>query len=121
MISDTFWKTVSFTVIGLALWQSNAVACADGVSCAVIRETSDGFVALRSNSSSNSQLLLKLIPYEIIVVVTSDCDVNEKWTQVASVPRIDGDWDDPVRKTSTGGWVRSSLLAFSNCPQGLTQ
>jgi hypothetical protein len=93
-----------------------ASACADGLSCAVITQTSDGFVALRKAQFANSQLVTRLKPYEIIVVSTSECDIDNKWTHVESVPRLDGNWNGNY-ENRVSGWVRTSLIVFGMCPR----
>lgn len=92
-----------------------ALACADGYHCAVVRETSDGFTALRAAPTASSSLLQKLRPYEIVVISVDSCDPSPAWTPVASVPRFDGYFDE-TRSGLTAGFVKSSLLVYTDCP-----
>ena len=88
---------------------TQALSCADGSSCAVVRSTPDGFVAVRARPSASSKLLYKLKPYQIVVIATSDCAPNrdiDPWTEVECVPEGDGDCDPEVSKKKTiSGWV----------------
>jgi hypothetical protein len=75
---------------------TQALSCADGLSCAVVRSTSDGFVALRARPSASSKLIYKLKPYQIVVISVSDCAPNryiDPWTQVECVPEAQGECD----------------------------
>src|SRR5262249_54321475 len=68
---------------------TQALSCADGLACAVVRSTPDGFVALRARPSVSSKLIHKLKPYQIVVISVSDCAPNrdiDPWTQVECVP-----------------------------------
>src|SRR4029450_5237832 len=73
-----------------------ALSCADGSFCAVVRSTRDGFVALRDRPKASSKLIYNLKPYQIVVIFSSDCAPNrdtDPWTQVDCVPEGDGDCD----------------------------
>lgn len=102
---------------------TQALSCADGSSCAVVRSTPDGFVAVRARPSASSKLLYKLKPYQIVVIAISDCAPNrdiDPWTQVECVPEGDGDCDPGVSKKNTiSGWVNSKLLARAHCPKDM--
>jgi hypothetical protein len=93
---------------------TQALSCADGLSCAVVRSTPGGFVALRDRPKASSKLIYKLKPYQIVVVVSSDCAPNrdtDPWTQVECVPEYQGDCDfssDQPSKNKISGWVRGS-------------
>jgi hypothetical protein len=109
---------------------TQALSCADGLSCAVVRSTPDGFVALRDRPKASSTLIYKLKPYQIVVIVISDCAPNrdiDPWTQVECAPEVQGDCDfssvsstdQPSKKKKTiSGWVNSKLLARAHCPKG---
>ena len=101
-----------------------ALSCADGLSCAVVRSTPDGFIALRARPNASSKLIYKLKPYRIVVIATSDCSPNrdiDPWTAVECVPEADGDCDfssdQPSEKKK--GWVNSKLLARAHCPKNM--
>lgn len=113
--------TVCVSLLGLAMFSSSASACKNNYICAVVKDENYASVILRESQSTESKLLQRLRPYEILVVVKSDCEEESNWTKVASVPRLDGDWDNPLHIKKTTGWVRSSLLAIRNCPQGLAE
>jgi hypothetical protein len=104
---------------------TQALSCADGLSCAVVRSTPDGFVALRVRPSASSKLIYKLKPYRIVVIATSDCSPNrdiDPWTAVECVPEADGDCDfssDQPSKKKISGWVSSKLLARAHCPKDM--
>lgn len=116
-------KFQSMVVIVLAyallpLGTSSVTACADGLACAVVRETRDGFAALRDRASKNGTLRAKLKPYEIVVVFRSDCRPNraeDPWTEVECVPRLDGDCKT-LQGRGTSGWVSTSLIEEAWCP-----
>src|SRR5262245_39413066 len=101
---------------------ADAYACADGVGCAVIKETQDGFVALRSKPTASSRLLRRLCPYEIVIVSFDSRNPNPTWAYVVSVPSIDGGWEgwDNDKKVTTG-YVFSKLISYANCPAELEQ
>jgi hypothetical protein len=112
--------TLMFAMIIFLFDATPALTCADGVSCAVVRSTPDGFVALRARPSATSRLIYKLKPYQIVVVSISDCAPNREidpWTQVECVPEMDGDCDS--QKKSISGWVNSKLLARAHCPKDM--
>jgi hypothetical protein len=99
---------------------TQALSCADGLSCAVVRSTPDGFVALRDRPNASSKLIYKLKPYQIVVIATSDCAPNrdiDPWTQVECVPEVQGDCDS--KKETISGWVNSKLLARAHCPKDM--
>lgn len=69
------------------------LACADANFCAVVRNTTDGFVALRNSPSAESTAAMRLPPYDIVLIFYSDCHPNritDPWSQVVCVPRVDG-------------------------------
>jgi hypothetical protein len=121
MNSRQLMFTACAVPLGFAMFSSSASACKNDYICAVVKDENHTSVVLRESQSTESKLLQRLRPYEILVVVKSDCEEESNWTKVASVPRIDGDWDDPLSIRKTTGWVRSSLLAIRNCPQGLSE
>src|SRR5262249_40365300 len=99
---------------------TQALSCADGLACAVVRSTPDGFVALRARPSISSKLIHKLKPYQIVVISVSDCAPNrdiDPWTQVECVPDAQGDCD--AEKKTISGWVYSKLLARAHCPKDM--
>jgi hypothetical protein len=99
---------------------TQALSCADGLFCAVVRSTRDGFVALRDRPGASSRLIYKLKPYQIVVIVSSDCTPNrdsDPWTEVECVPEVEGGCDSKMKTIS--GWVNSKLLAHAHCPKGM--
>jgi hypothetical protein len=99
---------------------TQALSCADGLACAVVRSTPAGFVALRARPSASSKLIHKLKPYQIVVISVSDCAPNrdiDPWTQVECVPEAQGDCDS--EKKTISGWVNSKLLARAHCPKDM--
>lgn len=112
--------TLTIMILAVPLPVTEAIACADGVMCAVVRETNDGFVALRSKPEVKSAQIEKLKPYDILVIYKDSCDPTPQWTFVESVPRLDGVWE--LNKTSaTKGYVRSYLIKEAECPTNLDQ
>lgn len=100
-----------------------ANACADGYSCAVVRETSDGSVNIRVRPNSSSQIRQTLKPYEIVVISISDCAPNrdtDPWTEIVCVPRTAAGCD--LKNTERAlGWVNSRLLSRAYCPTDLNR
>jgi hypothetical protein len=107
-------------IIAVTSCSTRSFACADGVACAVVKETDDNFVALRTKPDAGSDLYVKLRPYEIIIIYVNSCDPEPKWTFVESVPRVDGAWEYP-KMPATMGYVRSSLIEYATCPTDLDQ
>src|SRR5262249_33654224 len=98
---------------------TGALACADGFACAVIKQTQDGFVALRSESLATSTEVGRLNPYEIVVIFVGTCRPNDPWTRVECIPRIDGFCNEKSKhetKRYTTGWVNTKLLVPAQCP-----
>jgi hypothetical protein len=111
---------IALAYLLLPLSTTSAAACADGLACAVVRETQDGFAALRDRASKNGTLRAKLKPYEIVVVFRSDCRPNraeDPWTEVVCVPRLDRDCENS--EAGTKGWVSTSLIEETWCPVDL--
>ena len=101
-------------VILITSFSSLAYPCADGFGCAVVKRTSDGFVALRRETSASSPIVTKLKPYEILIIEVSDCDKGS-WVLVESVPRLDGFWRISNPK-GTRGWINRRLVEQPVCP-----
>ena len=115
----SFWRRWSSKItvcllILMAASSSVAYACADGYGCAVVRKTSDDFVALRREASASSSTVTKLKPYEILIVEVSDCDKGS-WVSVESVPRLDGLWGN-TNSHVTRGWIGRRLIEEAVCP-----
>jgi hypothetical protein len=100
----------------LVLSIKEAVSCADGLTCAVVKETPDGFVALRSKPNANARTVSKLQPYDILVVEESDCELPN-WTRVFCVSRLDGECS--IDKSYTTGWVHKKLIRTTACPKDM--
>jgi hypothetical protein len=101
---------------------TQALSCADGLFCAVVKSTPDGFVALRDRPKASSKLIYKLKPYQIVVIFSSECAPNrdtDPWTQVECVPEGEGDCDPLSKKKIISGWVNSKLLARAHCPRDM--
>lgn len=86
--------------------------------CGVVKETSDGFVALRQGPGVRHQLIVRLQPLEIVLLDTGQCrdafcSNDGSWLFVVEVPRLDA----PSRTTFTQGWVRSTLVRPTTCPE----
>jgi len=106
--------------LAAVIFTEKVLACADGLSCAVVKQTDDGFVALRAEPRPTSQLLLKLQPYQILVIPVSTCAPNpatDPWILVECVPAQDGDCSLKGRKTT--GWVNSHPLVPAACPKDM--
>lgn len=114
------WLGMAVLLLGVAAGAEPGFACADGVACAVVRETADGFTALREKPNAASFMRQKLRPYDIVVVYVDSCDPNPAWTYVVSVPRLDGEYDMD-RKDLTTGYAKSTLLIDAACPVSLPQ
>lgn len=112
----TLVPAVFLAMIGSSVLPSVAIA-EDSYACAVVKNINSQPVALREAQSTESKLLLRLNSYEIILVALGEKSTGSAWTEVISVPRVDGYWDNPLRLKSTRGWARSSMLAVSKCPQ----
>ncbi|GEM_PF-3108623 len=95
---------------------SNAFACACGVTCAVVKQTSDGFVALRSEPNTNSKMIMRLKPYDIVAWEWCDCPGNrmeDPWREIVCVSRLN---DGQCDANSVHGWAYSKLLETAWCP-----
>ena len=108
---------MSIAAIVLAVTGTSAAGCADGLACAVVKETPDRFVALRSKPNASATTLAKLQPYEILVVEVSDCEMPY-WRQVFCVPRLDGDCY-LQKKSYTTGCVHKNLALLTACPKDM--
>lgn len=109
-------------LIAQVFFQSEASACADGVTCVVVKESADGFTALRSEPTPQSTMMGKLRPYEILVILSSDCRPHrsdDPWHEVMCVPRIDGDCEQA--KPQQKRWVKSALVAQATCPTDMNK
>ena len=115
-------KTLGLAFLALCFSAGIAHACADGLLCAVVKPAPDGFVALRADNTVRSRLVTRLAPFEILVVLYSDCRPNrmtDSWTKVECVPRLDGTCKQNSRTTT--GWVSSAYIVTAACPEDLNQ
>ena len=119
----TIFKALILAVTILATSVTVSLACACGLSCAVVKPTADGFVALREEPNASSKMILKLKPYDIVgVEFCGDCpefSETAPWYQIACVPRVDG-WCDSQNDKITVGWSFGKLLEVTSCPYGIT-
>ena len=103
------------------------LACADGLGCAVVRQTPDGFVAVRSKPNASSAMVGKLKPYQIVVVYLPGeggqagvCNPTPHWVYVECVPENDGGCEKHIQNKLGGlGYVNSKLLVEAACPTNL--
>jgi hypothetical protein len=95
---------------------SPAAASATESSCAVVKPTPDGFVALRRGPGANFPIVQRLRPYDSLWVDTGKCrqnlcDESRKWQFIESVPRLDQN-----EQSLTQGWIHSTYIQQIVCP-----
>lgn len=117
------WSTLLAQVILLhaLITASDALSCADGYACGVVRPTPDGFLALRIQPKTSSDQIVMLKPFEIVVFATSDCAPHrdtDLWREIACVPRIDGICGSANRRL-TRGWAAARYIETTPCPVDL--
>jgi hypothetical protein len=78
---------------------------ADATTYCYVRQTSDGFVALRAGPDPGSRLLARMRPGEEVLL---DAGRNGTWQQVYLMRRTGR--DDGYFGPSPGGWVHSGLI-----------
>lgn len=88
--------------------------------CAVVKETSDGFLNLRTGPGTKYPIVTRLLPSDLVWVDTGTCrtvnsvtlcDETGNWKFIEAVPRIDG--RDPT--SFTQGWVNSRFIQQVEC------
>ena|ERR1700730_8290612 len=110
-------RILVITAAALGMSINPAASCADGWACAVVKETPDHFVALRSEPSTNATIVTRLQPYEILVVEISTCELPY-WQRVDCVPRLDKECY-LQSKAYTRGWVHKRLISLTACPKDM--
>jgi hypothetical protein len=99
-----------FVAIGIGyLSVPQAQAFQNGEGCE-LKQTKDGFVALRKGPSAKSKLIYKLANYFRVFPTTR----NNTWVYVeAAIPEASG--VPPRLDWSGAGYVKSSLIDWSTC------
>jgi hypothetical protein len=87
--------------------------------CAVVKPTSDGFVALRAGPGTTFSTVERLRPFDFVWMDTASCrgelcDESGQWQFVEGVPRLDGPLGN--ERTFTQGWIRSRYVKPIVCP-----
>jgi hypothetical protein len=106
----------------LAVLASSANATVDF--CAVVRETPDGFLALREGPGTQFPVVHKLRRGDFLYADDASCERGvcanrNRWTHVLSVPRLDGPPNNPNKAhgSFTSGWVASRYIEWFVCPE----
>jgi hypothetical protein len=82
--------------------------------CLTVRNTPDGYLALRAGPGGKFKMKARLKPGELLVADTGMCrddlcDETRQWTFINSVPRLDG----RNAKRFTQGWVAAKFTKGS--------
>ena len=88
-----------------------AKAVADG--CAVVLQTHDGFLAVRSRPGIQHPIITRIFPGQIIVTNhVSDAPYAGQWWRIGAI--IDGIGQAP-RSVDGFGWIHSGFVTPVNC------
>jgi hypothetical protein len=88
--------------------------------CVIVRNTPDGFLALREGPGTQFRVKAKLQPGELLLADTGSCrddfcDETRQWIFIEHVPRLDGKLEKA--KHLTQGWVASKFTTEAlRCP-----
>jgi hypothetical protein len=87
--------------------------------CAIVKPTSDGYVALRAGPGTKFTILQRLQPFDFVWVDTGSCrgtlcDESGTWQFVEGVPRLDGALGN--ERKFTQGWIRAQYIKTIVCP-----
>lgn len=87
--------------------------------CAVVKPTSDGFVALRAGPGIKFSIRERLQPFDFVWVDTGSCredlcDESRTWVFIEGVPRLDGPAGS--ERNFTQGWIRDRYIKTIACP-----
>jgi hypothetical protein len=116
--------TPLLAALALALSASAAHAVANG-NCAIVLNTPDGFLNLRSAPMVGSDVIARLRPGDLLYINSAECETKgslsicgQDWTSVDAVARLDGtDFSKPGHR----GWVYSRYLrSAGECPEPAT-
>ena len=104
----------------LCLLASTSSALATSTYCAVVKQTPDGFVALRAGPGTKFPIRQRLQPYDFVWVDTGSCrenkcDEGRKWQFIEGVTRLDGPFNEAKRFTQ--GWVFARYIKQITCPE----
>jgi hypothetical protein len=88
--------------------------------CVVVRNTPDGFLALRKGPGTRFRMKARLKPGELLTADTRKCmgenepicDEKGQWTFINYVPRL----DDGKKERFTQGWVATKFTTQTGCP-----
>src|SRR5215471_18971411 len=88
--------------------------------CVVVRNTPDGFLALREGPGTRFRMKARLKPGELLTADTRKCmgenepicDEKGQWTFINYVPRL----DDGKKERFTQGWVATKFTTQTRCP-----
>ena len=89
--------------------------------CGTVRQSPDGFLALRTGPSTKFEAVLRLYPGDKVWLDTATCtsqrglyacDEFDRWRHVTSVRRIDA-----RGQSFTQGWAHARFLAERPCPE----
>jgi len=92
--------------------------------CVMVRNTPDGFLALREGPGTRFRIKEKLHPSEFLMADTSSCwsgvcDETGQWMYINFVPRLDGRVDKATHFTQ--GWVArkfTTQVPMERCDDG---
>jgi hypothetical protein len=105
-------RTVLLLAICIAALVASARATQDF--CVIVRNTPDGFLALRDGPGAQFRVKAKRQPGELLVADTRG-GAQSQWTFINSVPRLDGRLEKAKRFTQ--GWVASKFTSqAARCP-----
>ena len=86
--------------------------------CAVVKHTDDGFLALRAEPTTQSEIVFKLHQGDYVIADTLGATDHKGWTHVNSVLRRDGPSDASKKYAHyTHGWVASRYVESFVCPE----
>ena len=115
-------KSISLLVLAFAtiMFANHAYGTEDF--CLAVRNTPDGFLALREGPGSQFSIKERLQPGETLLADTrtcmdSICDETRRWTFINHIPRLDGKLE--TAKHHTQGWVATKFtnqVPDDNCP-----
>ena len=106
-------------IAALCLLVSTSRGQSTATYCAVVKPTTDGFVALRTGPGTTFSIRQRLRPFDVVWVDTGSCrgricDESGKWRFIEGVPRLDGPFNEARRFTQ--GWALASFIKQTACP-----